>query len=672
MDRRSGPQVRSLPDVARKQVGPMKNFIRALKDARGYWKTLVVALLCSLGVATLWGANIAAMGPVIEVTLHGESLQSWNQDRITQFEKQVAKAEAEVTQAEKDLAAAPAEKKKQAEEFLKGARSQVGYEQKLLLSAQWLQGMLEKYAPTDPFTTVMLIVCLIVSGTMLKHVIQMTNIMLVNYVSNHIARKIRIQLFDKAIHLDRTTFSNTGSSGFISQITHTTEMLSNGITNFFGSAILEPLKMLSCLFFACFISWRLMIASLICAPLVAVLIVWLNRRIKSIYRRILHRSVGFHHVMLEAFSSIMTVQANTMENHESDRFKSSTREMLKTSMLSVFYNSLTAPITELLGVGMISTAIMVGAYLVINQATDIFGVRMTDRPLSATSMMIFFGMLLGASDPVRKLAGVISAVNTGMVAANMLYPMLDSSSRLSEPAQPKVPASPHHLLEFRGVTFAYDNHDPTLTDVNLQVPFGSRIAIVGPNGGGKSTLMNLLCRFYDPQSGEITIDGVNLKEMALADVRGRIGLVNQQTELFNESIMYNIRYGRWDATDEEVIAAAKKAYAHDFISTFPEKYDTIVGQNGQRLSGGQRQRIALARAILRNTEILILDEATSQIDVDSERLIHDTLSTLGRDRTMIMITHRTSTLELADTIVRVERGQVTATPAESHKTAAAA
>lgn len=637
----------------------MKNFIRALKDARGYWKTLVVALLCSLGVATLWGANIAAMGPVIEVTLHGESLQSWNQTRITQFEKQLTKAEEAVVQAEAALQAAADDQKKHATDTLKAAQAQVGYEHKLLLSAKWLQSMLEKYAPTDPFTTVMLIVGLIVSGTMLKHVIQLTNVMLVSYVSNHIARKIRIQLFDKAIHLDRTTFSQTGSSGYISQITHTTEMLSNGITNFFGSAILEPLKMFSCLFFACFISWRLMLASLICAPLVAFLIVWLNRRIKSIYRRILHRSVGFHHVMLEAFTSIMTVQANTMEKHEAERFKASTKEMLKTSLLSVFYNSLTAPITELLGVGMISTAIMVGAYLVINQATDILGVRMTDRPLSATSMMIFFGMLLGASDPVRKLAGVISSVNTGMVAANMLYPMLDGKSRLTEAEHPKTAPAPHHVLEFRQVSFAYDNHEPTLTDVNLKVPFGSRIAIVGPNGGGKSTLMNLLCRFYDPQEGEITLDGINIKELAIADIRGRIGLVNQQTELFNESILYNIRYGRWDATDEEVIAAAKKAYAHDFISTFPEKYETIVGQNGQRLSGGQRQRIALARAILRNTEILILDEATSQIDVDSERLIHDTLSTLGRDRTMIMITHRTSTLELADTIVRVERGQVT-------------
>lgn len=285
-------------------------------------------------------------------------------------------------------------------------------------------------------------------------------------------------------------------------------------------------------------------------------------------------------------------------------------------------------------------------------------------------MMIFFGMLLGASDPVRKLAGVISSINTGIVAANSLYPMLDAQSRLAEPEQPKHVPSPHQMLEFRDVKFAYDGNDATLSDVNLQVPFGTRIAIVGPNGGGKSTLMNLLCRFYDPQEGAITLNGINIKEMALKDVRGRIGLVNQQTELFNESILYNIRYGFWEATDEQVIAAAKKAYAHDFISTFPEKYETIVGQNGQRLSGGQRQRIALARAILRNTEILILDEATSQIDVDSERLIHDTLSTLGRDRTMIMITHRTSTLELADTIVRVERGQVTTEEVKSQIRAA--
>ena len=187
---------------------------------------------------------------------------------------------------------------------------------------------------------------------------------------------------------------------------------------------------------------------------------------------------------------------------------------------------------------------------------------------------------------------------------------------------------------------------------------------MGPNGGGKSTLVNVICRFYDPTAGRVLLDGVPLTELSLHDLRRRIAMVTQQTELFNESIYYNIRYGRWDATREEVEDAATRAHAHDFISEFPEGYRTMVGPNGFRLSGGQRQRIALARAFLRNAEILVLDEATSQIDVESERLIHEALARYVENRTVIMITHRASTLALADAIIEVEHGLVTKRRAE--------
>jgi ABC-type multidrug transport system fused ATPase/permease subunit len=206
-------------------------------------------------------------------------------------------------------------------------------------------------------------------------------------------------------------------------------------------------------------------------------------------------------------------------------------------------------------------------------------------------------------------------------------------------------------------------------DVNLSINFGERVAIVGPNGGGKSTLVNLICRFYDPTAGRVLLDGVPLTDIALADLRRRIAMVTQQTELFNESILYNIRYGRWEATDAEIEEAARKAHAHDFISEFPDGYRTMVGPNGFRLSGGQRQRISLARAFLRNAEILVLDEATSQIDVESERLIHEALARYVENRTVIMITHRASTLALADSIVQIEHGVATKCPARQYQAA---
>ena len=236
-------------------------------------------------------------------------------------------------------------------------------------------------------------------------------------------------------------------------------------------------------------------------------------------------------------------------------------------------------------------------------------------------------------------------------------------SHLAEPTSPKpLPIAARadrvsrYLVQLR-------RHSTGARNVNLTINRGDHLAIVGPNGGGKSTIVNLLCRFYDPQQGEVLIDGVSLRDVAIKDLRSRIALVTQQTELFNESILHNIRYGRWDATEDEVKAAARLARADGFISGFPQGYRTMVGPNGHRLSGGQRQRIALARAFLRNAEILILDEATSQIDVESEKLIHDALVEFGQGRTLIMITHRESTLALATRIVRVEHGELEPVPA---------
>ena len=245
----------------------------------------------------------------------------------------------------------------------------------------------------------------------------------------------------------------------------------------------------------------------------------------------------------------------------------------------------------------------------------------------------------------------------------MIYSLLDRPSEIRDPEQPKDLPRPHGRLTMSDVAFGYHPGQNVISDVNLEIPFGSTIAIVGSNGSGKSTLINLLCRFYDPTAGRISVDGIDYRELRLHDLRGRIALVNQQTELFNETVRYNIRYGTPEATDDEVIAAAKRAHAHEFISTvLHEGYATRVGRNGSSLSGGQRQRIALARALLCDPEILILDEATSQIDMQSEQLIRESLAELRGERTMIIITHREKLLELADRVYEVAEGRLVERP----------
>jgi len=641
----------------------MKNFARALREAWRHWPALATALFCSLGVAALWGANIAALFPIIETTLHGQSLQTWNQQRLVRSQEQLAAHEAELRELERRAAlVAGPEEQRTLQLQVDMLQTRLRVDRAGVYSAERLQPFIDRFLPTDPFHTVVLIVVLVAIATALKQVLSLSNIVLVAHVSQSIARNIRSRIFDKALALDRPGFNTQGISGFAAHITHTTDMLAGGLTSFYGGAITEPLRILSCLLGAWFISWRLTLASMILAPVAAFLMLHLNRRIRALSVRILDRSLGFHHIMLEVFNSLVTVQAYTMEDFERARFREATGNIRRTALKATFYNSLSNPVTEFLGMGMLCTGLAVSSYLVLNRETHIFGIKMADQPFSIPAVTVFFGMLIGAADPLRKLSNVITGVNTGMAAANVLYPILDIQSRLVEPTSPTPLPVPHRRLEIRNVSFSYDGVNAVLKDVNLEINSGDHLAIVGPNGGGKSTLVNLLCRFYDPQQGQVLIDGVSVREVRLSDLRRRIALVTQQTELFNETILHNIRYGRWDATEDEVIAAAELARAHEFISGFPDKYNTVVGTNGQRLSGGQRQRIALARAFLRNADILILDEATSQIDVESERLIHDALSDFGKQRTLVMITHRESTLSLASKIVRVENGVLEEVP----------
>ncbi len=317
------------------------------------------------------------------------------------------------------------------------------------------------------------------------------------------------------------------------------------------------------------------------------------------------------------------------------------------------------PVTEIMGISIICLAILFGAYLVMNRQTHLFGIKMCAEPLSLSSLLLFYGMLAGISDPARRLTEVFNKLQRAAAAADRVYFRLDQQSAVVDPPRPRgLPRHARDLL-FDHVTFGYSPQQPVLQDIQLRIPFGEAIAIVGPNGCGKSTLANLVSRFFDPISGSVKLDGIDLREVRMRDLRSQIGLVTQETLLFDDTVLNNIRYGCPQATREQVIEAAKRAHAHKFIEHKLEfGYQTTVGQGGGRLSGGERQRIALARAILRDPAILILDEATSQIDLESEQMIHKVLEQFIRHRTTIIITHRLATLALADRIVVMEGGRI--------------
>ena len=285
--------------------------------------------------------------------------------------------------------------------------------------------------------------------------------------------------------------------------------------------------------------------------------------------------------------------------------------------------------------------------------------KISDTALTHGQMTAFFAMLAGMGDPARRLSGVFGAIQRASVSAERVYAVLDRRPAIADPPSPTPLPTEWKALRFEGISFQYTPDRLTLEDVSLEVKSGETIALVGPNGCGKSTLLSLPPRLYDPSEGVVSIDGIDLRDVSLDDLRGRIGVVSQQAQLMNLSVADNIAFGRPGATHDEIVRAAQQAHAHRFITErLAAGYDTLVGPGGGRLSGGQRQRLALARAILRDPELLILDEATSQIDVESEQLIHKTLTAFMRGRTTLLITHRPSTLTLADRVVVMDAGRV--------------
>ncbi|MCA9132459.1 MAG: ABC transporter ATP-binding protein [Planctomycetales bacterium] len=625
----------------------MQNFLRALRRASQHWISLVVAAICSLGVAVLWGANIGAFYPILEVTIQGNSMQQW-------LDEEIQTRQAALDELESRLALGPQtepEQRRLAAEQLRERAQLDGYRR--------MQPWVQAYVPSSPFLTIAWIVAALLLSTLVKHVFLIANELLVGRVSLDVARDLRMQIFDKALHMDRAGYAKQGTSGFTAQITHTTDMLSQGLSHALGAALREPLKILACLIGAGLICWRLLVLSVIVAPLVGFLLLSITRRLKRISRRILREANHFHEVMHESLENIQTVQAYRMQQHEYDKFGSATRLMRNHGTKFIFYSSLTKPVIEFLGVGMLGTTIVGGAYMVLNKETQLLGIPICDTPLSVSALLVFFGMLVGMTDPLRKLSAVYSSIYSATVAADAVYGTLDRSDRISDPQQPREVDTPHRLLTLQAVGFSYQPEQTILEDFSLEIPFGTTLGVVGHNGSGKSTLINLLCRFYDPTHGCLCLDGVDFRQLRVQDLRGRIALVHQHSELFNDTVAYNIRYGNLAASDAQVEQAARAAHAHEFITTALEAgYETRVGQGGQKLSGGQRQRIALARALLCNPEILILDEATSQIDMQSEQLIRESLAEHKGRRTMIMITHREKLLELADRVVELQGGQL--------------
>ncbi|HUG69352.1 MAG TPA: ABC transporter ATP-binding protein [Pirellulaceae bacterium] len=637
----------------------MKSFARAIGLAVRNRPTLLGVIFTSLAVGVLWGANIGVVYPFVEVVFEGQTLQQWIDREIQDSEKRVAELAAENAALRESLPGLAKDEQRLTLARINYLDTDREAQARATEWYRWIQPYVHAYLPATPFKTLLLIVGALVVGTALKDAFLVANLVLVERLAQLAAYDLRKLFFRQTLRLDLASFNDSRNSELLSHFTYDMNGVVLGLVTLFGKALREPLKMTACLVGASFISWRLLLFSLMISPPALFMMQRLSKSIKRANRRAMEEMSQLYNTLTETFAGIQTVKAFTMEGFERNRFHLSAKEFFRKSLKIVFYNSLTKPITEILGIGVISLALIAGAYLVLNQETHLLGIRICDTPMSLGKLLLFYGLLAGISDPARKLSEVFATLQAGIAASERIFPVLDREPTIVEPETPKTTAKPHRRLIFDNIEFHYQAGQPVLNGVDLEIKFGETVAIVGPNGCGKSTLINMLPRFYDPTRGSIRFDDVDLREMRLRDIRKRVGLVTQQTHLFDDTVLNNIRYGSPNATDEEAIEAAKKSHAHRFIiDKLDQGYDTHVGQGGSRLSGGQRQRIALARAILRDPEVLILDEATSQIDIESEQLIHQTLEEFVRDRTAIMITHRLSTLTLADRVVVMDAGKI--------------
>jgi ATP-binding cassette subfamily B protein/subfamily B ATP-binding cassette protein MsbA len=647
----------------------MKNFLRAIRCSWPYRGRLMVSVVCALLAAFLWSLNISAIGPVLELLGERRSLQEGAQVRIVEIQEQINEWQRERDpndEKRKQLETEPpsAIRDKQLRDTtntiakLEGRISWATTKLYWYRIAEWY---LSRFLPSDPFETLAVVIFAVVIAVGIKGIFEFCQESLVGSVVNLSLFDLRNRFYRNVIHLDVAQFGEEGTHELMARFTNDMELLGQGLKTLYGKVVAEPLRAVACVIFASLISWQLTLMFLVLVPIAVFILTRVGRMMKRATRRLLERVSNIYKILQETFQGIRVVKAFTMEPHERRRFFTATKDYYHKAMWVVKLEALTGPVVELLGVAAIAGALLAGAYLVLRGETHLWGMRMSDQPLGYVALLLLYGQLAAIADPVRKLSSVYTRIQSGAAAADRVFTVLDLRPRVhTNISGPRLANHSNHI-EFREVCFSYEPGRPILSHINLSVRCGETIALVGKNGCGKTTLLGLLPRFYDPDYGSVLIDGDDIRHVNLRSLRQQIGMVTQETVLFDESIYNNIKYGsRRGVRAEDVEAAASRAFAHDFILKLPNGYQTRVGEAGAKLSGGQRQRIALARAILRDPRILILDEFTSQSDAESEALIHRALKEFMRDRTTFVITHRLNTLEIADRIVVVENGRIEA------------
>lgn len=469
---------------------------------------------------------------------------------------------------------------------------------------------------------------------------------LMSYVGQSVIIDIRAAVFKKLQRLSVSFYDKNKTGTIMSYVTNDVNALQSAMVENTIEMITEGFILIGSVVAMIYLDWRLTLFTVCTFPVVLWFMEFFGKKIRKTGGRIQECTADITSVLQESVASARVIKSFVREDYEVDRFDVENRANFRANMKNAQLMATLTPVVELVAAIGVTMIIWYGGNNVINGT------------ITAGSLVAFLTYAVNISNPIKRLTRDIGNIQKALAAAQRVFMIIDMPEEIAESRDAKQLPEVSGKVEFQNVSFAYDDKGNVITDLSFSVKPGEVIAIVGPSGAGKSTIANLLPRFYDVNKGDIKIDGHSVREVTLDSLREQVGIVPQETMLFNGSVYNNILYGRLDATKEEIEAAAKAANAHDFIMQLTDGYETKLGDRGVNLSGGQRQRIAIARAILKNPRILILDEATSALDTESERVVQEALDRLMVGRTSFVIAHRLSTVKNADKILVLEKGNL--------------
>lgn len=498
-------------------------------------------------------------------------------------------------------------------------------------------------------TEALLKICLLVLiAFFAKNIFSYLQAYFMSYVEYGAMKDLRDVAYQHLHQLPMSFFKKERVGNLISRFTNDVTLIQASITAAFLNLVREPLTIIVFLLIAVSISWQLTLMALFVLPFSMLIIWWIGVQLRKQSARIQSKMADITSILQETFSGVKIVKAFSMENYENKKFLQETKNYFRMILKIVRVRNLSSPLTEFLSVLIGVFIIYYGGVLVLKENT-----------LKASEFLGFLFAIFQLMPPIKELSNVNNRIQESSAAGDRIFEILDTLPNISDREESVDVDKFQKSIRFNNVDFKYeDSEGPVLNGISFIVNKGEILALVGPSGGGKSTLVDLIPRFYDPTAGEILIDNIDIKNIKIQSLRKLMGIVTQETFLFNESVKNNIAYGLEDYPLEKIIEAAKAANAHHFIIEMPEGYETIIGERGVKLSGGQRQRLSIARAILKNPDIMIFDEATSSLDNESEILVQEAIERLMVNRTTFVIAHRLSTIRNASRILVLDRGRI--------------